>query len=47
MSKDSYWTYFTTLKFKAKNDWENQEKLLLHPDYEKAIKGEDEYDFSP
>ena len=47
MSKKSYWNYFTTLKFKAEKDWGNQEKLLLHPDYEKAIKGEDEYDFSP
>jgi hypothetical protein len=47
MSKESYWYNFTTLKFSAKKDWEIQESLLKHPDYKKALKGEDEYNFSP
>jgi UTP-glucose-1-phosphate uridylyltransferase len=38
---------FKTLKFSAKKDWEIQESLLNHPDYKKAIKGEDEYNFMP
>ena len=26
-------------------DWEKQEKLLIKPDYDKAMNGEGEYDF--
>ena len=47
MSKKAYWHNFTTLKFSAKKDWETQESLLKHPNYDKALKGEDEYNFSP
>lgn len=46
MSKESYWRFFTTLKMRTADNWEKQSNLLSAPDYEKAIKGEKEYDFS-
>ena len=32
-------------KFDNQQDWIEQEKLLKHPDYQKALIGEDEYEF--
>jgi hypothetical protein len=46
MSKESYWRFFTTLKMRTADNWEKQSNLLREPDYEKARKGEKEYDFS-
>ena len=46
MTKESYWGFFTTLKMRNSENWEKQSELLSKPDYEKAIKGEKEYDFS-
>ena len=45
MTKQSYWTYFLTYKFDNQQNWIEQEKLLKHPDYQKALIGEDEYEF--
>ena len=45
MSKESYWAFFTTIKMEKAEDWERQENLLIKPDYDKAKKGEGEYDF--
>lgn len=45
MSKESYCAFFTTIKMEKDEDWERQENLLIKPDYEKARKGESEYDF--
>ncbi len=38
MTEEAYWTNFTTLGWPA-----NYEKLIMRPDYKKAIKGEAEY----
>ena len=46
MTKASYWRFFITLKMKTSDNWEKQKELLSKPDYEKARKGEKEYDFS-
>ena len=46
MSKESYWHFFTTLKMRTSDNWEKQSNLLREPDYEKARKGEKEYDFA-
>ena len=45
MSKESYWAFFTIIKMEKVEDWERQEKLLIKPNYDKARKGESEYDF--
>jgi hypothetical protein len=45
MSKESYWAFFTTIKMKSQEDWDRQENLLVKPNYDKARKGESEYDF--
>ena len=45
MSKNSYWAFFTTIKMESRKDWERQENLLIKPNYDKARKGESEYDF--
>ena len=45
MSKESYWAFFTKIKMEKEEDWERQENLLKKPDYNKARKGESEYDF--
>ena len=45
MSKESYWAFFTTIKMESREDWNRQEKLLIKPNYDKARKGESEYDF--
>ena len=43
MTKEAYWENLFTLKFSNQKDWVDQEKLLKHPNYEKANKGENEY----
>ncbi len=43
MTKEAYWENLFTLKFSNQKDWVDQEKLLKHPNYEKAKKGENEY----
>jgi hypothetical protein len=45
MSKESYWGFFTTIKMESREDWRKQENLLIKPNYNKARKGEREYDF--
>lgn len=45
MTKEAYWTYFLTYKFNTQQDWVDQEKLLNHPNYQKALIGENEYEF--
>jgi hypothetical protein len=45
MSKESYWAFFTTIKMESQEDWDRQENLLVKPNYDKARKGESEYDF--
>ena len=45
MTKESYWAFFTKVKMKNSEDWQRQKSLLIKPDYEKAKKGESEYDF--
>jgi hypothetical protein len=45
MSKESYWAFFTTIKMESRKDWDRQESLLIKPNYDKARKGENEYDF--
>ena len=45
MTKEAYWTYFLTYKFNTQQDWVDQEKLLKHPNYQKALISEDEYEF--
>jgi hypothetical protein len=45
MSKNSYWAFFTIIKMESRKDWERQENLLMKPNYDKARKGESEYDF--
>jgi hypothetical protein len=45
MSKESYWAFFTTIKMESREDWDRQKNLLIKPNYDKARKGESEYDF--
>lgn len=48
MNKEAYWFFFMTPKEAITNEqWEAFDKLLKHPNYEKAMKGEDEYLFNP
>ncbi|MDB5271797.1 MAG: hypothetical protein JWO58_164 [Chitinophagaceae bacterium] len=44
MTKDAYWMHFLKLEC---IDWGAFEKALHSPDYVKALKGEDEYEFNP
>ena len=46
MTKESYWYFFTTLKMKTEENWQKQTELLSKPDYDKAKRGEKEYEFS-
>lgn len=44
MSKKAYWNVFLTLNM-TQELWEKQEQYIIHPNYEKASNGEDEYSF--
>ena len=45
MSKEAYWAFFFKPKMDTSKDWDQQKKFLKTPDYDKARKGEKEYDF--
>lgn len=45
MTKKAYWEFFLYKKMANSKDWEKQKILLGSPDYNKARKGESEYDF--
>ena len=45
MSKEAYWAFFFTPKMDTSRDWDQQKIFLKTPDYDKARKGEKEYDF--
>lgn len=45
MSKEAYWAFFFTPKMDTSRDWDLQKKFLKTPDYDKARKGEKEYNF--
>ena len=46
MTKAAYWNVFLKHSL-TDEERKEQELLLITPDYQKALKGEDEYDFKP
>ena len=47
LSKESYWIHFNKRNLNTEQEWDRFESTLKHPDYEKAKKGIDEYNFKP
>ena len=45
MTKEAYWEFFFTPKMNTSSDWDKQKKILKTPNYDKARKGEKEYNF--
>ena len=47
MTKKAYWSNFHKLHLKSKEEWKTFQQQIQRPDYEKAKKGLDEYNFQP
>ena len=45
MTKEAYWEFFFTPKMNTSSDWDKQKNILKTPNYDKARKGEKEYNF--
>ena len=45
MVKTNPWEFFFTPKMNTSSDWDKQKKILKTPNYDKARKGEKEYNF--
>ena len=45
MTKEAYWEFFFTSKMSTSSDWDKQKKILKTPNYDKARRGEKEYNF--